>query len=387
MSDKYISSVVANLPFSGIRKYFDVVNEMEDAVSLGVGEPDFYTPWNIREEAIYTIENRRTSYSSNAGMVELRKEISKYLSRTINVDYEPMSQVLVTVGASEGIDVCLRTILDPGDEVLLVEPCYVSYSPCIIMAGGVPISVPTKVENNFKLTVKDFQDKITKKTKAIIISFPNNPTGAVMEKSELEKVSKLFIAHDILVISDEIYCDLTYGDLEHVSIASLPKMYERTIVINGFSKAHSMTGWRLGYAAGPVEIIKNMTKVHQYIIMCAPTISQYAGIEALKNGKKNVTKMKIEYDSRRKLMVDGFKKIGLSCFEPLGAFYLFPSVKETGLSSEEFCNRILYQEKLAVVPGEAFGECGSGFIRCSYAYSEDNLKEALTRMDKFLQSL
>ncbi len=387
MSKRYISNVVDNLPFSGIRKYFDVANEMEDAISLGVGEPDFYTPWNIREEAIYTIENRRTSYSSNAGMMELRKEISKYLSRTIHTDYNPESQILVTVGASEGIDVCLRTILDPGDQVLLVEPCYVSYSPCIIMAGGVPISVPTKVENNFKLTVEDFQDKITPKTKAIIISFPNNPTGAIMTKSELDKISKVFVENDILVISDEIYCDLTYGDLEHVSIAELPNMYDRTVVINGFSKAHSMTGWRLGYAAGPLEIIKNMIKVHQYIIMCAPTISQYAGIEALKNGKKNVTKMKIEYDQRRKLMIDGFKQIGLPCFEPLGAFYLFPSVRETGLSSEDFCNKMLYQEKLAVVPGEAFGECGSGFIRCSYAYSEDNLKEALSRMDKFLQSL
>lgn len=387
MMNKYIASKVNELPFSGIRKFFDVASTMEDVISLGVGEPDFSTPWVIREEAIYTLENRRTNYSSNAGLLELRKEISKYLEETINVVYNPESEVVVTVGASEGIDIALRTLLNPNDEVLIVEPCYVSYMPCVILAGGVPIPVATKSENGFKVTKEDILSKITDKTKAIILSYPNNPTGAIMEENELLEISKVMIEHDIIVISDEIYSELTYDCKNHVSIASLPGMFDRTIIINGFSKSFSMTGWRLGFAVGPKEILQNMIKVHQYIIMCAPTVSQYAGIEALKHAREDVAKMRDDYSERRLFLVNGFRKLGLNVNMPEGAFYVFPSIESTNMSSDNFCNELLYKNRLAVVPGTAFGECGEGFIRCSYAYEKESLVKSLDRMDNFLQNI
>lgn len=387
MINDFISSKVSELPFSGIRKFFDVASTMDDVVSLGVGEPDFLTPWIIREEAIYSLENRRTNYSSNAGLLELRKSISKYIEETIGVSYNPESEIVVTVGASEGIDITLRTILEPNDEVLIVEPCYVSYMPCVVLAGGVPISVPTKVENGFKVTKKDIEAKISDKTKAIIICYPNNPTGAIMTINELKEISELIIKHNLLVISDEIYSELTYDGFSHCSIASLPNMFERTVVINGFSKAYSMTGWRLGYALAPKELMKHMIKVHQYIIMCAPTISQYAGIEALKHANEDVEKMREEYSKRRMFLVNGLKSLGLSVNTPKGAFYVFPSIQKTPFTSDEFCNELLYKQKLAVVPGNAFGESGEGFIRCSYAYKKESLSKALERMDKFLQTL
>lgn len=383
----YVNETVKNIPYSGIRKFFDVANEIEGAISLGVGEPDFLTPWNIRAEAIKTIEKRRTAYTSNAGLPELRREISNYINNMIGVEYAPMEQVLVTVGASEAIDLFLRTVLNSGDEVLVVEPSYVSYTPCVLMAGGVPVIVNTKNENDFKVTKEDIENKITKKTKAIIISYPNNPTGAIMSYDELKEISELFIKHDILVISDEIYGELTYSDTPHASIAQVPNMYERTIIINGFSKAFSMTGWRLGYACGPKEVIAAMTKIHQYVIMCASTIAQYSGVEALKNNLDKVEEMKEEYNNRRRFMLKGFERIGLPCFEAKGAFYLFPSIKHTGLTSEEFCTRLLTEEKLAVVPGDAFGACGADHIRCSYAYSVDNLREALKRLESFLNKI
>ncbi len=384
MINDFIAEKIKGLPFSGIRKFFDVANEMEGVISLGVGEPDFFTPWNVREQAMYSLEHYRTVYSSNAGMMNLRKEISSYLNRQFNISYSAEDQIIVTVGASEGIDIALRAIINPGDEVLVVEPCYVSYKPCVIMAGGVPVTITTKAENQFRLTAEELEKNITDKTKAIIFCFPNNPTGAIMEKDDLEKIVEILHNKDIIVISDEIYAELTYGKNKHISIASFPQMYDKTIVLNGFSKAYAMTGWRLGYAAGHPDLISAMTKIHQYVIMCAPTTAQYAGIEALKNGDDNVKKMREEYDSRRKLMVKGFNDMGMECFEPLGAFYLFPSIKLTGLSSEDFCFKLLHEEKLAVVPGTAFGECGEGFIRCSYAYSMDNLKMALERMESFI---
>lgn len=387
MTDKYIAKHVKDLPFSGIRKFFDVASTMEDVVSLGVGEPDFLTPWVIREEAMYSIEHKRTNYSSNAGMLELRREISNYLTETIEVTYNPDTEIVVTVGASESIDIALRTLLNPQDEVLLVEPCYVSYMPCVVLAGGVPVSVSTSADNGFKVKKEDIVSKITDKTRVIIISYPNNPTGAIMEKSELEEIAKVCIEHDLIVISDEIYSELTYDFKQHVSIASLPNMFDRTIVINGFSKAFSMTGWRLGYACGPKDILQNMIKVHQYIIMCAPTISQYAGIEALKNAREDVEIMREEYSDRRLFLVDGFRKLGLATNMPHGAFYVFPSIANTGLSSEDFCNNLLYKNRLAVVPGNAFGACGEGFIRCSYAYKKESLIKSLDRLDSFLQSL
>lgn len=387
MTDKYIAKHVKDLPFSGIRKFFDVASTMEDVISLGVGEPDFYTPWVIREEAMYSIEHKRTNYSSNAGMLELRREISNYLTDTIDVTYNPDTEIVVTVGASESIDIALRTLLNPQDEVLLVEPCYVSYMPCVVLAGGVPVSVSTSAENGFKVKKDDIVSKITDKTRVIIISYPNNPTGAIMEKDELEEIAKVCIEHDLIVISDEIYSELTYDFKKHVSISSLPNMFDRTIVINGFSKAFSMTGWRLGYACGPKDILQNMIKVHQYIIMCAPTISQYAGIEALRNAREEVEKMREEYSERRLFLVDGFRKLGLVTNMPNGAFYVFPSISNTGMSSEDFCNDLLYKNRLAVVPGNAFGACGEGFIRCSYAYKKDSLVKSLDRLDSFLQSL
>ncbi len=380
----FVAEKVQNMPFSGIRKFFDLASEMEGVVSLGVGEPDFVTPWNIREAAIYSLEQGKTMYTANAGLVELRKGISEYLHKKFNIKYGYKDQIVVTVGGSEGIDGCLRTILNPGDEVLIPEPCFVSYKPCTVLAGGVPVTIATKVENNFKLTKQELLDHITDKTKALILSYPNNPTGAVMDRADLEEIASVLREKDIVVISDEIYAELTYSKERHVSIAELDGMYEKTVVLSGFSKAFAMTGWRLGYAAGPKEIISAMNKVHQYAIMCAPTMSQYAAIEAVTNSEASVVSMKKSYDSRRRVVLEGFREMGLECFEPLGAFYLFPSIKPTGLSSEEFCQQLLFEEKVAVVPGNAFGESGEGFVRCSYAYSIENLKFALGKIKNFV---
>jgi len=381
-----VAETVSRMPFSGIRKFFDVAARMEGAVSLGVGEPDFETPWNIREEAIYRLEKGNTVYTSNAGLPELRQGISAYMRDNFSLDYRPDDQILVTVGASEGIDVAMRAIINPGEEVLLAEPCYVSYKPCILMAGGVPVVIETKAENDFRLTPEDILPFITDKTKALLMAYPTNPTGAIMERADLERIAGVLRGRDILVVSDEIYAELTYGT-KHVSIASLPGMAEKTVVINGFSKAFSMTGWRLGFACGPAEIISAMLKIHQYILMCAPTVSQYAGIEALRAGMASVSRMRAEYDGRRRVMVNGFRAMGMDCFEPRGAFYVFPSIKKTGLSSEDFCARLLHEEKVAVVPGNAFGQCGEGFVRCSYAYSVESLREALRRIGNFLRKL
>lgn len=383
----FVSKKIQEMPFSGIRKFFDVANEMDNVISLGVGEPDFITPWAIRERAIYTLEKSSIRYTSNLGLKELREEIASYLKRKYELSYCPNNEILVTVGASEGIDVALRTLLNPGEEVLVVEPSYVSYKPCVEMAGGVSVVINTKVENDFRLQPEEILEKLTDRTKAIILPYPNNPTGAIMEREDLEKIAKVIKEHNIFVISDEIYSELTYGDRQHVSIASLEGMRDLCVVLNGFSKSFSMTGWRLGYAAGPKDIISNMTKVHQYVIMCAPTISQYAALEAFRSCDKEVAKMRQEYDMRRNVMRKGFEDMGLSCFEALGAFYLFPSIKSTGLSSDEFCERLLFEERVAVVPGTAFGECGEGFIRCSYAYSIKDIKRALARIEKFLQKI
>jgi aminotransferase len=381
-----VSQRIKELPFSGIRKFFDIAKEIEGAISLGVGEPDFDTPWNIRAEAIYQLENGSTAYSSNAGLLELRQEIARYMRERFCLNYSPLSQIIATVGASEGIDIAMRALIEPGDEVILVEPCFVSYKPCILMAGGVPVVAAPKAENAFRLRPEDLEGKITKKTKAILMSYLSNPTGAIMEKGDLELLAAELKKHDIMVVSDEIYAELTYG-AEHTSIASLPGMAERTIVLNGFSKAYAMTGWRLGYACGPADVIEAMLKIHQYILMCAPTTSQRAGVEALRNGASSVRAMMMEYDGRRRVMVNGLREMGLDCFEPKGAFYVFPSIKSTGLSSDEFCMRLLKREKVAAVPGNAFGERGEGYIRCSYASSIDSLKEALKRIGRFLESL
>lgn len=383
MTQSLIADKVRDMPPSGIRKFFDIATEMKGAISLGVGEPDFETPWHVREEGIYSLEKGRTIYTANAGLIELREEIHNYLYRRYNLSYEPKKQILTTVGASEGIDLAIRAVVNLGDEVIIPEPSFVSYKPCVVMAGGIPIVIQTKAENQFRLMPEELEKHITKKTKAIIIPYPNNPTGAIMEKADLENIAKVLRDKNILIISDEIYSELTYTD-NHVSIASIDGMYEKTVVINGFSKAYAMTGWRLGYVAGQEDIIAAMTKIHQYIIMCAPTTSQYAGIEALKNGQEDIATMLKAYNARRKLMVKGFRDMGLDCFEPLGAFYVFPSIQKTGLTTDEFVFSLLKQEKVAVVPGNAFGECGEGFIRCSYAYSVDNLNEALKRIKKFV---
>lgn len=385
---KYIADNIVNMPTSGIRKFFDVVSTMEGVISLGVGEPDFETPWHVREAAVTSIEKGKTAYTSNQGMVPLRKAIADYLFEKYNIKYHAEEEILITVGASEGIDLALRALCNPGDEVLVVEPSYVSYKPCVVMAGGVPVTVTTKEENDFRLTVKDIEEKLTEKTKVLILPYPNNPTGAIMEKKDLEAISDIIIKNDLIVISDEIYAELTYGR-HHISVASLPGMHERTIVLNGFSKAFAMTGWRLGYAAAPKIFIEQMTKIHQYIIMCAPTMSQYAGFEALisEDREEDVDIMREAYNERRRVMVDGFRNMGLSCFEPMGAFYVFPCIKSTGLTSEEFCERLLFEENVAVVPGTAFGDCGEGFIRCSYAYSIENIREALERIEKFVKKI
>lgn len=382
----FLSKQVKELEPSGIRKFFDIVSEMPDAISLGVGEPDFDTPWRIREEGIYSLEKGRTFYTSNAGLKELRFEISKYLNRKYQMDYHPCHEILVTVGGSEGIDATMRTILNPGDEVIVAQPCFVSYVPCILMAGGVPVVVNLQEKDRFKLRKEQLEEVVTDKTKAIFISFPNNPTGAVMTKEDLEPIAEFAKEHDLLVISDEIYSELTY-ERKHVSIGSLPDMKERTIVINGFSKAFAMTGWRLGYVAAPKVIMEQMVKVHQYCIMAAPTTSQYAAIEALRACDDEVEDMRIVYNQRRRYLVHAFEKMGLDCFEPEGAFYIFPSIKKFGMTSEEFATRLLNEQKVAIVPGSAFGECGEGYLRVSYAYSIDELKTALARLEKFIKGL
>jgi len=385
--NSFIAKTIRDLPYSGIRKFFDVASSMPDVISLGVGEPDFVTPWHIREEAIFSLEQRRTMYTSNAGLPELRNEISRYMSAQYDLNYNPDTQVLVTVGASEGIDIALRAVIDPGDEVLVVEPCFVSYVPCVLMAGGVPVSVPASPVNDFRVTADDIRSRITNKTKAIMLSYPNNPTGAILGRQDLERLAVLLREREIVVISDEIYAELTYGDAAHMSIASLPDMYEKTIVINGFSKAFAMAGWRLGYACGSEDILAAMTKIHQYVLMCAPTIAQYGGIEALRKGSSSVSAMRKEYDARRRFMLSELQKMKIDCFEARGAFYLFPSISRFGMTSEEFCGRLLNEQRLAVVPGTAFGNCGEGYIRCSYAYSIDNIKKALSRLNDFIKTL
>ena len=381
-----LSDKITNIKPSGIRRFFDIVSEMEDAISLGVGEPDFDTPWHIRDEGIYSLEKGKTFYTSNAGIKELRQEICNYYGRKQGVVYNPLTEALVTVGGSEGIDLALRCMLNPGDEVIIPTPCYVSYEPCTVMADGVPVILPLKNENQFRLTPEELEGAITEKTKILILAFPNNPTGAIMEKEDLEAIAPIIEKHDLFVISDEIYSELSYKS-KHVSICSIPGMRERTIIINGFSKAYAMTGWRLGYALGPEAIIKQMIKLHQFAIMCAPTTSQYAAVEALKNGDEDVAEMTEAYNQRRRYLMNEFKEMGLPCFEPFGAFYVFPCIKEFGMTSEEFALKFLEEEKVAVVPGTAFGDCGEGFLRISYAYSIEDLKVAIGRLKTFIEKL
>lgn len=381
-----LSKTITTIEPSGIRKFFDIVSEMDDAISLGVGEPDFDTPWHIRDEGIYSIEKGRTFYTSNAGLKELKIEISKYLDRRFGLSYDYNKEMLVTVGGSEAIDIAMRAMLDPQDEVLIPQPSYVSYVPCCVLANGTPVPIELKAENEFRLTAEELEVAITPKTKLLVMPFPNNPTGAVMEKKDLEAVAEVVKKHDLFVLSDEIYAELTYLD-NHVSIASIPGMRERTIVINGFSKSHAMTGWRLGYACGPEVIIKQMLKIHQFAIMCAPTTSQYAAVEALRNGDEDVAMMREEYNGRRRYVLERFKEMGLSCFEPFGAFYAFPCIKDLGMTSDEFATKLLQTKKVAVVPGTAFGACGEGFLRISYAYSLDDLRIALDRVAEFVTEI
>lgn len=381
-----LSKKVVTIQPSGIRKFFDIVSEMEDVISLGVGEPDFDTPWHIRDEGIYTLEKGRTFYTSNAGLKELRVEIANYLKRRCKIEYDPLHEILVTVGGSEGIDVALRAMLDPGDEVLIPEPCYVSYLPCVVLADGVPVTIELKEKNQFRLTKEELLEEITDKTKILVLPFPNNPTGGVMRRADLEAIAEVCIEKDIFVLSDEIYSELTYGE-EHVSIASIPGMRERTLTINGFSKSYAMTGWRLGYICGPQEIVKQMTKIHQFAIMCAPTNSQYAAVEALRHGDEDIAMMREAYNQRRRYLMHAFQEMGLPCFEPFGAFYVFPCIKQFGMTSDEFATRLLEEEHVAVVPGNAFGECGEGFLRISYAYSLDNLRVAMERLGRFVGKL
>jgi len=378
-----LSDKVVTIKPSGIRKFFDIVSEMDDAISLGVGEPDFDTPWHIRDEGIYSLEKGRTFYTSNSGLKELKGEIVNYIKRTQGISYDPEHEVIVTVGGSEAIDIALRAMLNPGEEVLIPQPSFVSYEPCTILADGKPVIIDLKEEDEFKLTARELRDAITDKTKILILPFPNNPTGAIMEKEELEAIAEIIREKDIFVITDEIYGELTFKG-KHVSLASLPGMQERTVLINGFSKAYAMTGWRLGYACAPRQIMEQMLKIHQFAIMCAPTTSQYAAVEALRNGDDDVAMMRESYNQRRRFLIHAFKEMGLKCFEPYGAFYMFPCIKEFGMTSEEFANRLLAEEKVAVVPGTAFGECGEGFLRISYAYSLENLKVALDKINAFI---
>ncbi len=381
-----LSKTIVTIKPSGIRKFFDLVNEMEGVISLGVGEPDFDTPWHIRDEGIYALEKGKTFYTSNSGLTELRQEIANYIKRTQGVTYDPKKEIMVTVGGSEAIDVAFRAMLDPEDEVLIPEPSYVSYVPCAVLAGGKPVIIDLKAENDFRLTAEEVIEKITEKTKILVLPFPNNPTGSVMGKEELEKIAKVVIEKDIFVLSDEIYAELTYNG-KHVSITSIEGMRERTVLINGFSKAYAMTGWRLGYACAPKVILKQMLKIHQYAIMCAPTTSQYAAIEALKNGDKDVEEMRRSYNHRRRFLMNTFREMGLDCFEPFGAFYVFPCIKEFGMTSEEFATKFLMEEKVATVPGTAFGASGEGFLRISYAYSLETLKIAMEKLAKFITKL
>ena len=381
-----LSKTIVTIQPSGIRKFFDIASEMDDVISLGVGEPDFDTPWHVRDEGIYSLEKGKTSYTSNAGLKELKVEIAKFLDRRYGLTYDPVNEMIVTVGGSEAIDIAMRAMLDPGDEVLIPQPSYVSYVPCCVLANGTPVIIELKAENEFRLTAEELRAAITPKTKILVMPFPNNPTGAIMEQKDLEAIAEVILEHDLFVISDEIYSELTYLD-RHVSIASLPGMKERTVLINGFSKSHSMTGWRLGYACAPEVILKQMLKIHQFAIMCAPTTSQYAAIEAMRNGDEDVARMRSEYDVRRKYLLRRFEKMGLECFEPYGAFYVFPCIKEFGMTSDEFATALLKSKKVCVVPGTAFGDCGEGFLRISYAYSLENLKKALDRMEEFIMEL
>ena len=381
-----LADKVVEIKPSGIRKFFDIVSEMEDAISLGVGEPDFDTPWHIRDEGIYSLEKGRTFYTSNAGLKELKEEICHYIKRKQGVTYDPRDEVLVTVGGSEAIDIGLRAMLNPGEEVLIPQPSYVSYEPCVVLAGGVPVIIELKGENEFRLTAQELEDAITEKTKVLILPFPNNPTGAIMERKDLEAIAEVIKKHDIFVMSDEIYAELTYKD-KHVSIVEIEGMQERTVLINGFSKAYAMTGWRLGYACGPRAIIEQMIKIHQFAIMCAPTTSQYAAVEALRNGDDDVQEMRTAYNQRRRYLMNAFKEMNLECFEPFGAFYVFPCIKEFGMTSDEFATRFLEEEKVAVVPGTAFGDCGEGYLRISYAYSLENLKIAIGKLAAFIGRL
>ena len=381
-----LSERIVDIPFSGIRKFFDIAAEMTDVISLGVGEPDFDTPWHIRDEGIYSLERGKTAYTSNAGLKELKIEIAKYLERRFQVSYDYNTEMMVTVGGSEAIDMAMRAMLDPGDEVLIPQPSYVSYVPCATLANGIPVIINLKEENEFRLTAEELEAAITPKTKILILPFPNNPTGAIMERKDLEAIAEVIKKHDLYVISDEIYAELSYLE-DHVTIASLPGMRERTVLINGFSKAYSMTGWRLGYACAPKIILEQMLKIHQYAIMCAPTTSQYAAVEAVRNGDADVVAMREEYDGRRRYLIHRFREMGLQCFEPYGAFYAFPSIQEFGITSDEFATRMLKEKKVVVVPGTAFGDCGEGFLRISYAYSLDKLKEAMDRMEEFITEL
>lgn len=382
-----LSDKIVTIPPSGIRKFFDIVSEMKDAISLGVGEPDFDTPWHIREEGIYSLEKGRTFYTSNAGLKELKVEIDAYLRRRCGVTYDPDHEIMVTVGGSEAIDIAMRAMINPGDEVLIPQPSYVSYVPCAVLADGTPVIIELEEKDQFRLTPEKLLEKITPKSKILVLPFPNNPTGAIMEKSDLEKIAEIVVEKDLFVISDEIYAELTYGDEPHTTIASLPGMRERTILINGFSKAYAMTGWRLGYACGPAVILQQMLKIHQYAIMCAPTTSQYAAVAALRDGDADVQHMREAYNQRRRYLMHAFEEMGMECFEPLGAFYTFPSIKRFGMTSDEFATRLLQEEKVAVVPGTAFGDCGEGYLRISYAYSLKSLKEALGRIERFVSRL
>ena len=381
---KILNQTVIDIKPSGIRKFFDIAAEMDDVISLGVGEPDFQTPWHIRQAGIVSLQNGKTRYTPNRGLKELRACISKYINDRTGVKYDPETDILVSVGGSEAIDAAVRTLVSPGDEVLIVEPSFVCYEPICRLAGGIPVALPTKAESSFRLTPSELQKHITPRTKALILPYPGNPTGAIMERSDLEAIAAVLRETDIMVISDEIYSELTYTGDRHVSISCIDGMKERTVVVNGFSKTYSMTGWRLGYAYGPAPVIKQMTKIHQFAIMSAPTTSQYAAIEAVKNGRHDIENMVEEYDMRRRLIVDGFRTLGFECFEPLGAFYAFPSIRSTGMSSEEFCEKLLYSKKVAVIPGNAFGQSGEGHIRASYCYSVEHIKEALRRIGEFL---
>lgn len=384
--DKILSNKIINIKPSGIRKFFDLAQNMENILSLGVGEPDFPTPWTIRQTAIHTLETKRTVYTANSGLLELRKSISKYLNKKIKAQYDPNNEIVVTVGGSEAIDISIRALINPGDEVIIVEPCFVCYSPIVELTGGVPVPINTNIDNNFKLTAQELKEKITSKTKLLILPFPNNPTGAIMTKENLEEIAEVLKDTQIMVLSDEIYSELTYGR-KHYSIVQIDGMQERTILINGFSKAFAMTGWRLGYVCAPAPIIEQIVKIHQFAIMSSPTLSQYAAIEALENCDEDVQKMVNEYNVRRRYLVDGFNKLGLTCFNPEGAFYVFPCIKSTGLTSEQFCEKLLYEKNVAVVPGNAFGESGEGFIRVSYAYSLNHIMQALSKIEEFINTL